>query len=534
MTTYNTGGEAVVKSLKANGLTTVFGLPGVQNDWLYNAFYDSREDIRVIHTRHEQGAAYMALGHTMATGKPSVCNVVPGPGALNAGAALATAYGLNAKMLFLTGQVPQKMIGREMGTLHEVPDQPGLLRSLTKHYDRVTHPAEAGTKIADAIRALNTGRPRPAAIEVPMDVLEHRAPVPDRFPVADGPEDVIDEEGIEKALSILANAKNPIIFVANGAQDVSTEVTRLAEILQAPVVGYRTGRGIVDSRHPLSCFLPEAKPLWAEADVLIALGGSARSALQGWGRGGRKVIRIDVDQTVHGRYGQPDAAITGRLESHLPVLIEGLEKRGIQNADITEQMTLVHKEWNERSAVLDQQTAYLAVIREALGVDGIFVDELTQVGFASRILLPVYKPRTFISTGYMGTLGYGFPTALGAKVAKPDTRVLSVTGDGGFMFAATELATAVQHNIGLVTVLFNNSQYGNVQQMQRDLYGGKVIATDLVNPNFEQFVTSFGASYGRATSAQELAPILENAFRSGKPTVVEVVVGNMISVDQFR
>ena len=119
-------------------------------------------------------------------------------------------------------------------------------------------------------------------------------------------------------------------------------------------------------------------------------------------------------------------------------------------------------------------------------------------------------------------------------MAKPDTRVLSVTGDGGFMFAATELATAVQHNIGLVTVLFNNSQYGNVQQMQRDLYGGKVIATDLVNPNFEQFVTSFGASYGRATSPQELGPVLEDAFRSGRPTVIEVVVGNMTSVDQFR
>lgn len=367
-----------------------------------------------------------------------------------------------------------------------------------------------------------------------MDVLEQRAPVPSHTPAAQPAEDLVDEEGILRALDVLSEAKNPMIFVANGAQDVSAEVTRFAEILQAPVVGYRTGRGIVDSRHPLSCFLPEAKPLWADTDVVIALGGSARSALQGWGKGGRKLIRIDVDQTVHGRYGQPDVAITGRLETHLPLIIEALERRGFQNADRSEQMTLIHKEWKERSAVLDQQTAYLAVIREALGEDGIFVDELTQVGFASRILLPVHKPRTFISTGYMGTLGYGFPTALGAKVAKPDTRVLSVTGDGGFMFAATELATAVQHNIGLVTVLFNNAQYGNVQQMQRELYGGKVIATDLVNPDFSAFVTSFGAAYGRATTPQELAPALEDAFRSGKPTVIEVVVGDMVSVDRFR
>lgn len=534
MTIYSTGGEAVVSSLKAHGLTTIFGLPGVQNDWLYNAFYDARDDFTVIHTRHEQGAGYMALGHTMATGKPSVCNVVPGPGALNAGASLATAYGLNAKMLFLTGQIPQKAIGRGLGTLHEVPDQPGMLRSLSKHYDRITHPAEAGTKIAAAVRAMNTDRPRPATLEVPMDVLQLRAPVPEAGVPAEPTPDVIDTEGLDKALAVLASAKRPMIFVANGAQNVSVEVTRLAEILQAPVVGYRTGRGIVDSRHPLSCFLPEAKPLWADTDVIIALGASARSALQGWGKGGRTLIRIDVDQTVHERYGQPEVAITGRLESHLPLLIEALEKKGVRGDDLTEVMRDIHSAWKERSAVLDQQRSFLNVIREGLGEDGIFVDELTQIGFASRILLPVYKPRTFISTGYMGTLGYGFPTALGAKVAKPQTRVLSVTGDGGFMFAATELATAVQHNIGLVTVLFNNNQYGNVQQMQRDLYGGKVIATDLRNPNFEAFVTSFGAVYSRATSPAELAPALESAFRSGKPTVIEVPVGDMVSVDQFR
>jgi acetolactate synthase-1/2/3 large subunit len=534
MTTLSTGGEAVVDALRAHDLTTVFGLPGVQNDWLYNAFYDARDDFRIIHTRHEQGAGYMALGHTLATGRPSVCNVVPGPGALNAGAALATAYGLNAKMLFLTGQIPQRLIDREMGTLHEVPDQPGMLRSLSKHYDRITHPAEAGAKIAVAVRAMNTGRPRPAALEVPMDVLQQRAPVPSQTAPTPPTEDIIDFEGIDSAVAVLAGARRPMIFVANGAQDVSAEVTRLAELLQAPVVGYRTGRGIVDSRHPLSCFLPEARQLWDETDVVIALGGSARSALQGWGRGGRSLIRIDVDNTVHGKYGPPEVAITGRLESHLPLLIDELASKGIRGEDLSEVMPAVHANWKERSAVLDQQTRYLAVIREALGEDGIFVDELTQIGFASRILLPVYRPRTFISTGYMGTLGYGFPTGLGVKVAKPGTRVLSVTGDGGFLFAATELATAVQHGIGLVTVLFNNSQYGNVQQMQRDLYGGKVIATDLRNPDFERFVTSFGACYSRAVSPEELAPRLEDAFRSGQPAVIEVVVGDMVSVDRFR
>ena len=169
-----------------------------------------------------------------------------------------------------------------------------------------------------------------------------------------------------------------------------------------------------------------------------------------------------------------------------------------------------------------------------MGENGIFVDELTQVGFASRLVLPVYHPRTFISTGYMGTLGYGFPTALGVKVARPDVPVVSVTGDGGFMFAVGELATAVQHKIPLAIVLFNNGQYGNVQQMQRNQYGGRVIATDLVNPDFGALAKAFGARGCRVTEPKELHAQLQVAFAAPGPTLIEVPVGDMPSVDQFR
>jgi len=274
--------------------------------------------------------------------------------------------------------------------------------------------------------------------------------------------------------------------------------------------------------------------LWQDVDVLIALGDSARSALQSWGMNGRKLVRIDVDPIVHTQFAQPSVAITARLEDALPALIQALPRHNAARPSRASQMADVHKAWTERSAILQPQIGFLRAIREALGEDGIFVDELTQIGFASRIVMPVYRPRTFISTGYMGTLGYGFPTALGAKVAFPDRRVLSVTGDGGFLFAATELATAVQHNIALVTVLFNNNQYGNVQQMQRELYEGRVIASDLVNPNFERFVTSFGARYARATDADELARVLESEFSCEGPSVIEVPVGDLISVDRFR
>ncbi len=529
-----TGGQAVVESLRAHGIGLLFGLPGIQNDWLYNALYDAAGQIRVIHTRHEQGAGYMALGYSIASGGVGVCNVVPGPGLLNASAALATAYGLGARVLFLVGQIALGQIGRGLGVLHETPDQPGLLGSLTKLATRIEHPSEAPFKVAEAIAHLKSGRPRPVAIEVPMDVLAQHACVDLARPRIELVRAPLDEDAIEAAAKLVGGARHPMIFVGGGAQDVSREVTELAGLLQAPVVGYRTGRGILDSRNPLSCVLPEGRALWPSVDVVIALGCSARSALQGWGLEGRKLVRIDVDPVVHARFVPPAVGIVARLEEALPALLAAIPRYNAVRPARAAQMAEVHKTWTERSAGLEPQISFLRVIRAALGEDGIFVDELTQVGFASRILLPVYRPRTFISTGYMGTLGYGFPTALGVKVALPERRVLSVTGDGGFLFAASELATAVQHGIPTVTVLFNNDQYGNVQQMQRELYSGRVIASDLKNPDFERFVTSFGAHYARADDPEELGRALEMAFAGGEPSVIEVRVGDMPSVDRFR
>jgi len=529
-----TGGEAVVASLQAHGIEVLFGVPGIQNDWLYNALYDAGGRIRVIHTRHEQGAGYMALGYALAGGDVGVCNVVPGPGVLNAGAALATAYALGARVLFLVGQIPLGQIGRGLGVLHETPDQPGLLRSLTKLATRIEHPAEAPARIAEAIAHLKGGRPRPVAIEVPMDVLAQRSHVAVTVPGHEPAPPPLDTDAIEAAAKLIGNARSPMIFVGSGAQDVGRDVTALAELIQAPVVAYRTGRGVVDSRHPLSCVLPEARPLWSGVDLLIALGSSARGALTSWGLKDRKLVRVDADPAVHARFAAPAVGIVARLEEALPALLGAVARHNVTRPSRAAEMAQVHADWAERASVLQPQIAFLRAMRTALGEEGIFVDELTQLGFASRIALPVYRPRTFISTGYMGTLGYGFPTALGVKVARPDRRVLSVTGDGGFLFAASELATAVQHGIRSVTVLFNNGEYGNVGQMQREVYGGRVIASELRNPDFERFVTSFGAHYARADDPEDLGRALESAFAARAPAVIEVRVGEMPSVDRFR
>jgi len=532
---HKTGGEATVEALIAHGAYTLFGLPGIQNDWLYNALFDNRDRIRVIHTRHEQGCAYMALGFALATGEPGVFNVVPGPGLLNATAGMATAYALNAKVFCLTGQILSRNIGKGIGDLHEIPHQDEVLRGLTKWNDIVLHPSDAGRKVAQAFHELASGRPRPVALEIPPDVLKLRAAVPetpDPWPPFAPP---VDAGAIETAGEWLGAAEHPMIFVGSGAQGVSAEVTQLAEMLQAPVVAYRTGLGVLDSRNPLSLKMPEAHAYYKATEVILAIGSHMRTPLQRWGTDrNMKIIRIDVDSDAMHRIQRPDLPIVARAEDALPPLLDAVDRHNRKRASRAAQMGELKADWAKTSAYLAPQRRYLKVIREELGEDGVFVDELTQMGYAARIIMPIYKPRTYFSSGYQGTLGYGFPTALGAKVARPDVPVLSIAGDGGFMFSVGELATAVQHRIPLVTIIFNNDAYGNVRTMQIRDYDERVIATDLVNPDFVKLGESFGANGFRAEDEGQLRVAMRYGFASELPTIIEVPIGETPSLDRLR
>ncbi|MBX2818375.1 MAG: hypothetical protein KTR29_01800 [Rhodothermaceae bacterium] len=522
-----TGGQAVVKSLIAHGVDTVFGLPGVQNDWLYNAFYDYKESIRVIHPRHEQGAGYMALGYHLASGRDAVYNIVPGPGFLNSSAALATAYGLNARVLCLVGQTPRSTQGKGWGVLHEIPDQIGIMRSLTKWAEIVKSPSEAPDLVAEAFLQLHEGRPRPVGLEVAMDVLKKEEDVDTNVTLRKPTHITLDEDAVNQAAKLLAGARRPLIFVSSGAIEASNEVVQLAEWLQAPVFSYRTGKGIVSSRHPLSFPVPAAYDLWKEADVVIGIGSRMRMPLLKWGRDEElKIISINVDANDHNCIAEPTISITNHARPTVLALLNALPKHGTPRKPDTEMLETLRTGWNEKVAYLEPQATYLRIIREEMPDDGIFVDELTQVGFASRILWESYQPRTYLSTGYMGTLGWGFPTALGAKVARPDVPVISVAGDGGLMFAIQELATAVQHKIGVTVLLFNNNLFGNVRSMQENLYDNRVIATDLHNPDFVKMAHSFGANAARVTSFDGLRSALREARGESLPTLIEIPVGN--------
>jgi acetolactate synthase-1/2/3 large subunit len=529
-----TGGAALVEMLRRHGVDVLFALPGVQLDALFNALYDARGAIRVVHTRHEQGAAYMAHGYARSTGRPGVCAVVPGPGVLNTTAALATAYATNARVLCITGQIPSHQIGRGLGVLHEIPDQLAILRGLTKWVARIEHPAQVPDLVSEAFAQLHTGRPRPVALEVPPDVLALEADVtlrevPDAYP-ATAP----DAGAIERAAGLLARAGRPLIMVGSGADDAAAELLAVAEYLQAPVVSNTHGRGIVSDRHYLGLHGPAGHRLWAEADVVLAVGTRLLRPLTAWGTDdGLALIQVDIDPDEIGRIHPPTVGIVADARLALAALREALPAHTPPRPSREAEMRALKAEFEQAFTAIQPQYAFLRAIRDALPDDGIFVDEMTQVGYAARYILPVYAPRTLITPGYQGTLGYGFATALGAKVAHPHRAVLSVSGDGGFLFTAAELATAVQHQIGVAAVVFNDNAYGNVRRMQKTLYGGRLIATELHNPDFVALAASFGAAGVRAPGPDELRAALRTAFERPGPTVIEVPVGEMIEPRPF-
>lgn len=513
--------ESIVQTITAHGIKTVYGLPGVQNDWLFNAFFDAGNALSVVHTRHEQGAAYMALGAAMATGAPSLCCVVPGVGALNASAALATAYSVNAPMFFLAGQIPSHDIGKGHGHLHEIPDQLGVLRSLTKHAERAVEPTRAARQTAECFQRMMSGRRRPVALEVPPDILATRgffspaSVLPfDRPPAPDA-------SAVAAAAALLEKAERPMIFVGGGAIGASEFVRQIAEKMQAPVVSFRHGRGIVDDRHPLGFTYPAAHALWKECDVVLGIGSRMQAPLHAWGRDAAlKIIRVDIDEEEARRICAPDVALIGDAREALAALDAALPTR--RGGSRLSELAAVKAQARDRMDRLEPLASYLRAIRTTLPENGLFVEDLTQAGYFSRSAFPVYAPRTFLSTGYQGNLGAGFAIALGAKHARPDLPVVSISGDGGFMFNVQELASAVRHHIGLVAIVFNDSAYGNVRRSQIEDYGGRVIATDLANPDFVRMAESFGAKGMRARSPDELANALRSAFEADGPMIIDV------------
>jgi acetolactate synthase I/II/III large subunit len=522
--------EATVATLLQNGIDTLYALPGLHNDPLFDAAFKSNNRLRVLHARHEQGTAYMALGAALSTGKPQAFAAVPGPGFLNTTAALLSAEGTCAPILGIMGQIPQRDIDRNHGHLHEIHDQIGMAGHVSKFSKRIKSAHEAPRLVNEAISNMISGRPGPAVLECAMDIWATRSAVELPGAPASAHRYPVDQDAVDGAVKLVAGAKKPMIIVGGGALDAGAEVQALAEYLQAPVLSYRRGRGVISTEHPLAISLPIGHRIWPEVDVAIAIGTRLFIQELQWGVDkDLQVVRIDADPEAANRASSPAASLYGDAAEYVSALNASLQRLDRPASSCPFDLSS-HRAWfADRISRLEPQRSYLDAIRRALPRDGILVDEVTQVGFASRLIFPVYSPRTFISPGYQDNLGWGYGTALGVKAANPEKPVVAIAGDGGFMYQIGELATAAKHNLAVVLVVFDNAMFGNVKRIQQERYGNRIIAADLASPDFAKVADAFGVASYAVSSADELEKSIVAAIESKGPALIHVKCGEMPS-----
>ena len=515
--------DHVTDVIRRADIDTLFCLPGVQNDDFFDALVDAT-DIRPIVARHEQGAAYMAMGAAQVTGRPAAFCVVPGPGMLNAAAALSSANWSNARVLAVNGEIPVSARGKGFGVLHELADQHSILQQLTKRAEVIDDGATAVTDLQAALDALVSDRPRPVSIEVPVD--RWRTPAPGQLHEPTRSRPPVDQDALDRALTAIASAERPLIVVGGGAQDASELVRMLAELLQAPVTTRRMGHGVIPTAHELFAPLAVGHRLWADADVVIAIGTRLEWPLLQWKTDDDlTIVKIDIDDDELDRHGVGTIGVRGDADDVCRALLTALEPAG-RRPSRSQEMHDLRQDYAAQIDHLRPQLDYLAAIRDVLPDDGVFVEDVTQIGFASHLAFDFRRPRTLLSTGPAGTLGAGYAHGLGAQAALTSTgdrKALVVAGDGGFLFTGNELATAVQHDIPLVCAVFDDGAYGNVKRMRQQKFGDRrTIASTLRNPDFVRYAESFGALGLRADDPESLRLRLDEAFAAGVPTIIHV------------
>ena len=530
-----TGAQALVQSLVREGVEGVFALPGVQIMEAYNAFYD-QPGIRLITVRHEQSAGYMADGYARTTGKVGVALVVPGPGALNAAAAVGTAYAASSPVLLVSGQIDSRMLGQNKGALHEVNDQLDVFKPITKWNARTTRAEEIPNLVHMAMQQVLDGRPRPAEIEIPFDILPAAADIElleSEGPVKQWP----DPAKVKQAVELLARAERPLIWAGGGCReaDISTELADLAEALNAPVITTPEGKGAIPENHPLSLgtfYYGHGPAYYAlpQADVILAVGSRMNlNPRTPWSlRPDQTIIQIDADPEELGRNVEVQVGMAADAKSAVTeVLAELGGPAGASQWDAGELIEIRRKTAEDLRALAPLQVEIVETIRAELDDDAIMVAGTTEVSYWGHLTFPVLKSRSYLTSSYFATLGYAFPTALGAKVGNPDRQVVSVIGDGGFMYASSELSTAVQEGINTVTLVFNNGLLGASRADQMNRFRGRAIGTELLNPDFAKLAEAYGALGMKVADHRELGPALRDALKSERPALIEVPIPNL-------
>jgi acetolactate synthase-1/2/3 large subunit len=521
-----TGGEALAKQLAIEGVKVIFGVPGVQ---LYGALAGLRDEgkIRFITTRHEQSTSYMADGYARASGGIGVALVVPGPGLYNAAAGLSTAYSASSPVLMICGQVPRAQIGKDIGVLHEINEQLDAIKPVTKWRKRVLQVSEVPGLVHEAFEQLRTGRPRPVEIEMPPDTMEEEGDAQLLSP-STAERQAASAKDIGKAAELLLAAKNPVIYAGGGVVigGAFEPLAKVAEHLQAPIAMSPEGKGAISDHSDLSLgagFWPKSRlrQYVETCDLVLAVGSRLAAAPF---PPDMKVIQLDVDDTEIGRNYKNTTGLVGDAGKTLSRLLERLRTSPARASRKGEREGL-------RAEIAEDgrqqpQDSIMRSLRDGVPADALFTADMTQIGYYARPFWPVYHPRTFFTSSYSGNLGYGYPFALGTKVARPDKAVVAACGDGGFMYNCQELSTAVKDKINVVCVVFNDSAFGNVARDLDEAWGGTWNA-NLVNPDFVKFAESFGAMGMRAKDPTDVGRLVKDAIQLDRPVLIDVPVGRM-------
>ena len=527
------GAEILLKSLQAEGVDTIFGYPGGQALPIYDALYDS--DIRHILTRHEQGAAHAADGYARATGRPGVCLATSGPGATNLVTGIANAYMDSVPMVAITGQVSRALLGRDS---FQEADIIGITLPITKHSYLVEDPSELARVVKEAFHVATTGRPGPVLIDMPKDVssgmFDYEASgelqLPGYSPVKDG------EPGrVLEAARAIAAAQRPVIYAGGGVviSGAHQELLQLAELLMAPVCNTLLGMGSFPGNHPLSLGMlgmhgtKYANFAVCECDLLIAIGARFDDRVTGkleTFAPEAKVIHIDIDPAEIGKNVRVDIPIVGDVKRVLSQLLEVLQP-GLGEAWRDRIQT-----WKKEYPLSYCDNGRLkpqAIIKEIYNMTEGAARVTTEVGQHQMWTAQYYtftKPRSFITSGGLGTMGFGLPAAIGVQVGCPDEVVFDIAGDGSIQMNIQELCTAVNYELPVNVAILDNGVLGMVRQWQELFYDRRYSQTELSNPDFVKLAEAYGAEGIRVTKPAEVAPALEQAIRSSKPVMIDFVV----------
>ncbi len=527
------GAEIIVKSLQEEGVEAIFGYPGGAVLQIYDVLYDS--SLKHYLVRHEQGAAHAADGYARATGKPGVCLATSGPGATNLVTGIANAYMDSVPLIALTGQVSCDLLGKDS---FQEADITGITLPITKHNYLVKDVKDLARMVKEAFHIATTGRPGPVLIDIPKDVSikKTKFKYPEGIHLRGYKPTVEGNKGqINLAARLIGEANRPVIYAGGGVivSGASEELFKLAELTLSPVTTTLMGIGAFPETHPLSLGMlgmhgtKAANYAVSESDLLIAVGARFDDRVTGKIEefaSQARIIHIDIDPAEIGKNVRVDVPIVGDVKNILAHLNNKLQQH--LAGDWQDKIT----KWKEKHPLTYQKTGGLKpqfIVEQIYNVtkgDAVIVTEVGQNQMWAAQYYKYTKPRTFISSGGLGTMGYGLPAAIGAKVGRPDATVIDIAGDGSIQMTIQELATAVHYNIPVIVAILNNNYLGMVRQWQEIFYDRRYSFTEISGPDFVKLADAYGALGIRVKEPKEVKPALKKAIEAKRPVMIDFVV----------